>query len=173
LLVASAVGVGAGVANAEPDYPPGFNQITASKFTVASGGSIVFKAQTFKSRSVVKFKVRAHGKVVKTGTVRANRKGVARRSIRFTVVGVNKVTFSGTSKRGRPLVLSTKITVKAKTKSGSGGATISPVAVSSGTSSAGGGLPVTGGQIAVGLLVGVLLLLGGGLLVAASRRRHT
>ena len=190
----------AGSAFAEPTYPPAFNQILASRYNVCVGGTVAFKAQTFQANSSVSYTVMVVNSTITSGTVTASKKGVAKKPIKFTTVGTNTVTFSGTAKNGGPLVLSANIAVSSKppcsSGNGSSSGSSSGGAVSgasggnagvngasgndpavSGTSggavsaASGGGLPVTGGQVAMTLLVGGVLVGLGALLLAGSRRR--
>ena len=188
--------LGAGSAFAEPTYPPAFNQILASRYNVCVGGTVAFKAQTFQANSSVSYTVMVVNSTITSGTVTASKKGVAKKPIKFTTVGTNTVTFSGTGKNGGPLVLSANIFVSSKPPCSSGSGSSSGGAVSgasggnagvngasgndpavSGTSggavsaASAGGLPVTGGQVAMTLLVGGVLVGLGALLLAGSRRR--
>jgi len=159
------------VANAEPDYVPVFYKITADTFAAKVGGKIAFTAQTFKGGSAVGYDVVADGASVTSGSTTADAKGIARQTITFTVAGKNTVTMSGTSDKGEPLSLSAKITV---TDDGSGGGDTAgdPQADEGGVPFLGGGLPRTGGDIAVTVLIGMALLGGGAALVVATRRRR-
>ena len=174
-------------ANAEPDYPASFYKISASSFTARVGTSIDFKAETFASGSAVSYSVTAAGAAVTSGSTTADAKGVARQSITFTVVGANKLTMSGTSDKGSPLTLSANIKVTADDAGNGGTATgdNNPGASSSNGSSDpvtsdsggvpffGGGLPRTGGEIALTVLIGLALIGGGAALVVAARNRRT
>jgi LPXTG-motif cell wall-anchored protein len=138
------------------------------------GGSISFTARTFQASSPFDFNVTAAGAPVTSGSTSADGDGVARQTITFTVVGANRVTMSGTSDQGQPLSLSVDITV---TESGGGDAadgTDDPQAGgASGVPFLGGGLPRTGGDIALTALMGLALLGGGAVLVAVARKRRT
>ena len=171
-------------AHAEPDYPPSFYKISASTFTARVGQSIDFKAQTFQDGAVVSFDVAADGGSVTSGTTNADARGIARQSITFTVVGDNTLTMSGTSDQGRPLTLRASIAVTADEPGGSGGngdgndaggdnGSGDPAADESGVPFLGGGLPRTGGDIALTVLIGAGLLAAGAALVFAARRRTT
>jgi LPXTG-motif cell wall-anchored protein len=167
----------AGPASAEPDYPPKFNKITASSFTVLRTGSITFKAQTFESGSTVDFGVSAAGTDVAGGSAAADAKGVVVQDIRFDVVGTNVVSFSGTSSKGEPLTLSAQITVTDPAAGGSGDGDGSGDSDDEASSGGGipliGGLPRTGGDILLTVVVAGALVGGGALLLAASRRRRS
>lgn len=167
-------------AHAEPDYPPSFYKISASTFTARVGQSIDFKAQTFEAGSAVSFDVSADGGSVTSGSTNADARGIARQSITFTVVGDNTLTMSGTSDQGRPLTLRASIAVTADDPGGSGGngdnngtgdGSGDPAADESGVPFLGGGLPRTGGDIALTVLIGAGLLAAGAALVVAARRR--
>ena len=160
------------MANAEPNYPPTFYKITADSFSTRVGGKIAFKAQTFQSGSTVDYEVVADGSTVTSGSTNADGKGVARQTITFRVAGTNTVTFSGTSDKDEPLTLSADVEVTAAGESegddpgaddgdGDDGGLL------------GGGLPRTGGEIALTVLIGLALLGGGAALVVANRRRRT
>ena len=177
-------------AHAEPDYPPSFYKISASTFTARVGQDIDFKAQTFEAGSAVSYDVAADGGSVTSGTTNADARGIARQSITFTVVGANTVTMSGTSDQGRPLNLKASITVTADDPdgnggnggndgnggsggdNGTGGGSGDPAADESGVPFLGGGLPRTGGDIALTVLIGAGLLGAGAALVFAARRRN-
>ena len=164
-------------AHAEPDYPPSFYKISASTFTARVGQSIDFKAQTFEAGSAVSFDVSADGGSVTSGSTNADARGIARQSITFTVVGDNTLTMSGTSDQGRPLTLRASIAVTAADAGGNGGnggdngGSGDPAADESGVPFLGGGLPRTGGDIALTVLIGAGLLAAGAALVVAARRR--
>lgn len=172
--------LGLAPANASPDYPPKFYKISAESYQVPAGRTVALTAQTFAAGSPVSVKVTADGAVsADPATVSADAKGVARASVTFTVVGVNTVTMAGTADDGKPLKLSTDITVTADdqtvTPAGDNGNGSSNAG---GTDAAGGvpilgGLPRTGGQIAATALVAALLVGLGALLVATTRRRRT
>jgi len=180
-------------AHAEPDYPPSFYKISASTFTARVGQAIDFKAQTFQAGSAVSFDVAADGGSVTSGTTNADARGIARQSITFTVVGANTVTMSGTSDQGRALNLNVNIAVTADDPggnggtgdndgdngtggnggdNGTGGGSGDPAADESGVPFLGGGLPRTGGDIALTVLIGAGLLGAGAALVFAARRRN-
>jgi len=166
----------AGTANAEPNYPPHFNKITASRHTVCKGGKVKFRAMYFKPRSTVTWQVTKTSMVLATGSVKANKKGVVKKTLTFTSPGTNFVTFSGPAKRGGgTLSLTVKITVTSKRcgaphrEGGSSGAALAAGA-STGDPS-GAGLPVTGAQVALLVLLAGGLLVGGSVLIGASRRR--
>jgi LPXTG-motif cell wall-anchored protein len=170
----------AGSASAEPDYPPKFNRITASAFTVARTGTITFRAQTFVAGSTVTFRSVVKGRTVASGTASADAKGVVVQKIRFDVAGRNVVSFRGTSSKGTPLSLSVpiKVTDPAASNGGNGGTSGSETTGSGDSSSSGGipfigALPHTGAQILGALLIGGALVGAGFLLVAASRRRRS
>jgi hypothetical protein len=184
LLVAVAVllvPVALPLANAEPNYPPTFYKISADSFSTRVGGKIAFKAQTFQAGSTVDFAVAADGSTVASGSTNADGKGVARQTITFRVVGTNTLTMSGTSDKGQPLTLRADIEVSAAADGndpgtndgtdGSGGT--DGTDDSGGVPFFGGGLPRTGGAIALTVLIGLGLLGGGAALVAATRRRRT
>lgn len=191
-------------AKAEPNYPPSFDGISASKTCAKVGTKIRFRAMTFEPGSTVMYDVA--GPMVKSGSVTANGSGKALKTIRFTKVGDYTVTFSGTGDDGEPLVLSIDVTIVKKARqcsgsedsrsgSGSGGGgsgSVAPanesndpasqsndpaVAAKSDESSGAaffGGLPRTGGEIALTVLVGVALLGGGiGVVLATRNRRST
>ncbi|HEX5017706.1 MAG TPA: LPXTG cell wall anchor domain-containing protein [Actinomycetes bacterium] len=171
-------------AQAEPDYPPSFYKISAEAFNAKVGQSLKFTAQTFKSGSTVAVDVSVGDDAVSSKSATANSKGVASTSVKFTTVGVNTVTMSGTSDQGDPLSLSADVTV---TAAGDGDTT--PVSddnsgsgsddSTSGGSNAGGvpffggGLPRTGAQIAATALIAAALVGLGALLVVFTRRRRT
>jgi len=170
------------VAHAEPDYPPSFYKISAPSFTARVGGTIPFTAQTFQAGSAVSYSVVSGAKSVTSGSVNADNKGVARQSITFTVAGKNTVTMSGTSDQGKDLSLSADITVTTAdasggngtgSGSGSGDSANTPQADQGGIPVFGGGLPRTGAEIAMTVLMGVALIGGGAALVVATRRRST
>jgi LPXTG-motif cell wall-anchored protein len=173
----------AGSASAEPDYPPKFNRISASSFTVARTGTITFRAQTFVAGSTVAFRSVVKGRTVTSGTASADAKGVVVQKIRFDVAGRNVVSFRGTSSKGTPLTLSVPIKVTDPTAANGGssgtGTTGSGGSGGSGESSSSGGIPFigalphTGAQILGALLIGGALVGAGFLLVAASRRRRS
>lgn len=170
----------AGSASAEPDYPPKFNRITASSFTVARTGTITFRAQTFVAGSTVAFRSVVKGRTVTSGTASADAKGVVVQKIRFDVAGRNVVSFRGTSSKGTPLTLSVpiKVTDPAAANGGSSGTGTTGSGGSGESSSSGGipfigALPHTGAQILGALLIGGALVGAGFLLVAASRRRRS
>jgi hypothetical protein len=167
-------------AMAAPDYPPAFYNISASAFSARVGQSIDFKAQTFKSGSPVSFRVTANGTTVASGSTQADAEGVARQSITFTVVGTNTVTMSGTSDLDAPLSLPATITVTADSTddggsggSGNEGGSAAPADPASGVPFFGGGLPRTGGDIALTGLIALALIGGGAALVFATRNRRT
>jgi LPXTG-motif cell wall-anchored protein len=169
----------AGTASAEPDYPPVFNKITASSFVVPRGGSITFTARTFVAGSNVTFSASAGGKTVVSGSAVANAAGKVVQGITFDVVGTNTVTFSGTSSKGKPLVLGVEVTVTDGSSgggSGDNGGTGGTAGTDNGTSAGGipfiSGLPRTGAQIAATVAMGAALLAAGIFLVAATRRRR-
>lgn len=164
-------------ASAEPDYPPIFYKISASTFMARVGQQISFKAQTYDANSAVSWEVVAGGSTVASGSTQANADGIARQTIRFTVAGTNRVTMSGTSDKGEPLSLSVNVTIteaNSNTGNNTGGNTGSdePQA-DEGVPFFGGGLPRTGSEIAMTVLVGLLLLGGGAALVVATRRRRS
>ncbi len=170
------------LANAEPNYPPTFYKISADSFSTRVGGKIDFKAQTFQSGSTVTFDVAADGSTVDSGSTNADGKGVARQTITFKVVGTNTVTMKGTSDKGEPLTLTADIEVRAAAADdgndpGANGGDNSNSNVNADSDSGGvpffgGGLPRTGGEIAMTVLIGLALLGGGAALVAATRRRR-
>lgn len=174
------------MAHAAPDYPPAFYNISANTFSAKVGQSIEFKAQTFKAGSPVAFRVTADGATVSSGSTSADAKGVANQSITFTVVGTNTVEMSGTSDKDAPLSLRASVTVTADddnaggTGGGDNGGTgggdngSAPQAESaSGVPFFGGGLPRTGGDIALTGLIALALIGGGVALVFAARNRRT
>jgi LPXTG-motif cell wall-anchored protein len=182
-----------GTANAEPDYPPSFTQITATSFNPKLGDTVTFTAQTFTAGSAVDVRVTKGGKSVSTSSAVADKKGVATADVTFTVLGVNSVTMSGTSKTGDDLSLTADVTVTAADDdvvpvsdggnnggnadnssggSGSGDATDDSNAAG-GVPFLGGGLPRTGGEIAGTVLVAAVLIGAGFLLVIATRRRRS
>ena len=171
--------IGLAPANAEPGpYPPVFYKITASSFNAKVGQSVKFTAQTFRSGSAVAVDVSADGASVGSSGATANGKGIATTSVKFTVVGVNRVTMSGTSDTGEDLALSADVTVTEAgsdvvpvTDDGNGG-NASDDTNAGGVPIIGGGLPRTGGEIAGTLLVGAVLIGAGFLLVVATRRRR-
>ena len=182
-----AMPIGMAPANAEPDYPPVFYQISASSFNAKVGGTVKFTAQTFASSSAVDVDVSVDGDSVGSGAATADRKGVATTKVTFTVAGVNTVTMSGTSDTGEELSLSADVTVTAADDvtppvdndndgNGGGGGGSGDEAddanAGGGVPFLGGGLPRTGGEIAATLLVAVALLGAGFLLVIATRRRR-
>jgi len=159
-------------AHAEPDYPPSFYKISASTFTARVGQSIDFRAQTFEAGSAVVFEVTESGNALTSASSNADARGIARQSITFTVVGDNTLTVSGTSDQGRPLTLRASIAVTAADGGGNGGdGSGDPAADESGVPFLGGGLPRTGGDIALTVLIGAGLLAAGAALVVAARRR--
>jgi len=158
------------LANAEPNYPPTFYKISADSFSTRVGGKIDFKAQTFQAGSTVDFDVAADGSTVTSGSTNADGKGVARQTITFRVAGTNTLTMSGTSDKGQPLTLRADIAVSAADDGNDPGATDDTD--SGGVPFLGGGLPRTGGEIALTVLIGLALLGGGAALVAATRRRR-
>ena len=173
-------------AHAEPDYPPSFYKISATTFSAKVGDTIDFKAQTFKSGSPVTFEVLADGDSVSSADVNADGKGIARQSLTFTVVGQNTVTASGTSDKGTPLSLKATVTVSADTagNGGNGGddnnasgsddnSSANSADDNSGVPFLGGGLPRTGGDIALTVLIAAGLLGAGTALVIAARKRRT
>lgn len=179
-----AMPMGMAPANAEPDYPPTFYKISAESYYARSGQKIAFKAQTYRPGSTVAVDVSAGGKSVGSSTTTANGKGIATTEVTFTVVGINRVTMSGTADTGEDLALSADITVTAADAdvvpiaadgsadgSGSGG-NASDDANAGGVPILGGGLPRTGGEIAGTVLVAAVLLGAGILLVVATRRRR-
>ncbi len=180
-----ALPMGMAPANAEPDYPPSFYQINAESFRAKVGTSVKFTAQTFSSGSDVAVDVSVDGDSVGSGSATANGKGIATTEVTFTVVGVNRVTMSGTSDQGEPLSLSADVTVTEAgdgvvtapddngDNGGSGDDATGGDDAAGGVPFLGGGLPRTGGEIAGTLLVAALLLGGGILLVLATRRRRT
>jgi len=159
------------VASAQTDYPPSFYKISAESFTARVGGKIAFKAQTFQAGSAVDFRVSSAGALVTSGTTTADAAGIARQTITFTVEGKNTVTMSGTSDKGRPLTLSADVTITAA--AAQSGAPGDPQAAPSGVPFFGGGLPRTGGDIAMTVLIGLALIGGGIALVVGSRRRRS
>jgi LPXTG-motif cell wall-anchored protein len=180
-----AMPIGMAPANAEPDYPPVFYQISASSFNAKVGGTVKFTAQTFASNSAVDVDVSVDGDSVGSGNATADRKGVANTKVTFTVAGVNTVTMSGTSDTGEELSLSADVTVTAADddvtpvdNDGNGGGTggsgdeADDANAGGGVPFLGGGLPRTGGEIAATVLVAVALLGAGFLLVIATRRRR-
>ena len=176
LLVAVAVllvPVALPLANAEPNYPPSFYKISADSFSTRVGGKIDFKAQTFQAGSTVDFNVAADGSTVASGSTNADGKGVARQTITFRVVGTNTLTMSGTSDKGQPLTLRAEIQVIAAADGSDDPGADDGTDDSSGAPFFGGGLPRTGGEIALTVLVGLGLLAGGAAIVAATRRRRT
>lgn len=167
-------------ANAEPDYPPSFYKISAERYTATVGQRIKFTAQTFRSGSAVTVDVTESGApAADSATVTANRKGIAKATVRFTVEGINTVTMSGTADDGRPLALSADVTVTAKDvqpvngNGGSGGNASGGNDSAGGIPILGGGLPRTGGEIAGTALVAAALIGLGALLVVFTRRRRT
>jgi LPXTG-motif cell wall-anchored protein len=175
----------AGPASAEPNYPPVFNKISASSFVVTRGGSITFMARTFVPGSTVSFLVESGGTTVTSGTAVADADGKVTQDITFTEAGSNSVTFSGTSSKGKPLVMTVTVTVTDPSSGGgngdNGGAggtggTGGTGGADNGTSAGGipfiGGLPRTGAQIAATVAVGAALLGAGAFLVMATRRRR-
>lgn len=182
-----AMPMGMAPANAEPDYPPVFYQITATSFTAKIGGTVTFTAQTFSSGSAVDVDVSTGGTSVGTSSANANKKGVATTDVTFTVAGVNRVTMSGTSDTGEDLSLSADVTVTAEgddvvpvnnggnntgNGSGDGSGDEADSNAGGGVPFLGGGLPRTGGEIAGTVLVAAVLLGAGFLLVIATRRRR-
>lgn len=172
-----AMPIGLAPANAEPDYPPVFYQISASSYTSSVGGKVTFTAQTFAAGSVVDVDVSVDGDSVGSGNANANRKGVAVTDVTFTVVGVNRVTMSGTSDTGEDLSLSADVTVTAADDDvvpvdDNNGGSGDDANAGGGVPFLGGGLPRTGGEIAATVLVAVALLGAGFLLVIATRRRR-
>jgi LPXTG-motif cell wall-anchored protein len=177
-----AMPIGMSPANAEPDYPPKFDKITASSFSAKVGQSVTLTAQTYRAGSAVAVDVSVDGASVGSSGASADGKGVATTSVTFTVAGVNRVTMSGTSDTGEDLALSADITVT------EAGEDVVPVAEGSGGNGSddanagddaaggvpfiGGGLPRTGGEIAGTLLVAAALIGAGFLLVVATRRRR-
>lgn len=160
-------------ASAEPDYPPIFYKISASTFMARVGQQISFKAQTYEANSAVSWDVVAGGSTVASGSTQANVDGIARQTIRFTVAGTNRVTMSGTSDKGEPLSLSVNVTItEANSNTGNNTGSDDPQA-DEGVPFFGGGLPRTGSEIAMTVLVGLLLLGGGAALVVATRRRRS
>lgn len=167
-------------ANAEPDYPPSFYKISAERYTATVGQRIKFTAQTFRSGSAVTVDVTESGApAADSATVTANRKGIAKATVTFTVEGINTVTMSGTADDGRPLALSADVTVTAKDvqpvngNGGSGGNASGGNDSAGGIPILGGGLPRTGGEIAGTALVAAALIGLGALLVVFTRRRRT
>jgi LPXTG-motif cell wall-anchored protein len=163
-------------ANAEPDYPPVFYKISADTYMAKVGAKISFKAQTFQANSAVSYDVAAAGASVASGSTSANADGIARKTITFTVEGTNRVTMSGTSDQGEPLSLAVDVTITAAGGGNTGGNTgggSDPQADEGGVPIFGGGLPRTGGEIALTALIGIALVGGGAALVVATRRRRT
>jgi LPXTG-motif cell wall-anchored protein len=168
-------------ANAEPDYPPSFYKISAERYTATIGARIQFTAQTFRSGSAVTVDVTESGApAADSATVTANRKGIAKATVTFTVEGINTVTMSGTADDGRPLALSADVTVTAEdvqpvngNGGGSGGNAGGGNDSAGGIPILGGGLPRTGGEIAGTALVAAALIGLGALLVVFTRRRRT
>ncbi len=187
VLAAAAVLVvplGMAPANAEPDYPPRFYKISANAYTAQIGDTVKLTAQTYRSGSAVAVDVSVDGSSVGTSDARANSRGVATTSVTFTVVGVNRVTMSGTSDTGEDLSLAADITVTAEsddvvpvsdggTDDGSGSGDEADSNAGGGVPFLGGGLPRTGGEIAGTVLVAAVLLGAGFLLVIATRRRRS
>ena len=167
----------AGVANAEPNYPPHFNKITTSRSTVCKGGKVVVKAMYFQSFSTVSWQITHNSTVLNSGTVVANKKGRVMIKPTFNTPGLNMITVSGPAKKGGgTLTLTAKVHVTTKrcgVPSGSGGSSGAAVAgaVTDPGDPAGAGLPVTGAQVALLVLLAGGLLIGGGILLSASRRR--
>jgi LPXTG-motif cell wall-anchored protein len=181
-----AVPLGMAPANAEPDYPPRFYKISANAYTAQIGDTIKLTAQTYRSGSAVAVDVSVDGSSVGTSDAKANSRGVATTSVTFTVVGVNRVTMSGTSDTGEDLSLAADITVTAESDdvvpvsdggnddgSGSGSGDEADSNAGGGVPFLGGGLPRTGGEIAGTVLVAAALLGAGFLLVIATRRRRS
>ena len=171
-----AMPIGMAPANAEPDYPPVFYKISASSFNAKVGQSVTFTAQTFRSGSAVAVDVSVDGASVGSSGASANGKGIARTSVKFTVVGVNRVTMSGTSDTGEDLALSADVTVTEAGDNvvpvGDDGGNASDDTNAGGVPFIGGGLPRTGGEIAGTVLVAAGLIGAGFLLVVATRRRR-
>ena len=171
-----AMPIGMAPANAEPDYPPVFYKISASSFNAKVGQSVTFTAQTFRSGSAVAVDVSVDGASVGSSGASANGKGIATTSVKFTVVGVNRVTMSGTSDTGEDLALSADITVTEAGDNvvpvGDDGGNASDDTNAGGVPFIGGGLPRTGGEIAGTVLVAAGLIGAGFLLVVATRRRR-
>lgn len=171
--------LGLAPAHADPDYPPSFYKITAERYTATIGQRIQFTAQTFRSGSTVTVDVTESGAPsADSATVKANRNGVAKATVTFTVEGINTVTMSGTADDGRPLALAADITVTAETVEpvdGNGGSGDNAGGNDSagGIPILGGGLPRTGGEIAGTALVAAVLIGLGALLVVFTRRRRT
>lgn len=171
--------LGLAPAHADPDYPPSFYKITAERYTATIGQRIQFTAQTFRSGSTVTVDVTESGAPsADSATVKANRNGVAKATVTFTVEGINTVTMSGTADDGRPLALAADITVTAENVdpvNGNGGSGDNAGGNDSagGIPILGGGLPRTGGEIAGTALVAAVLIGLGALLVVFTRRRRT
>ncbi len=173
-----AMPIGMAPANADPDYPPVFYKISANTYNLTVDQPARLTAQTFRSGSAVAVDVSVGGASVGSSGASANGKGIATTSVKFTVVGVNRVTMSGTSDTGEDLALSVDITVT------EAGETVVPVGDdgdggnasddtnAGGVPFIGGGLPRTGGEIAGTLLVAAVLIGAGFLLVVATRRRR-
>ena len=173
----------AGPAWAEPDYPPIFNQISASTFIVARFGAVTFKAQTFQPGSAVSYRVAAPSGPAASGSSTADAKGIVKQSITFDQIGVNRVTFSGTAAEGGALELVAAVTVTTADNAGNGGQNNGGATDNGGSTTAtdtsGGGIPIingalprTGGEIASTVLVAGLLFAGGAALIMATRRRR-
>lgn len=185
------------MAHAEPDYPPSFYKISADTFSGRVGASIAFTGQTFEAGSTVEYAVTAGGATVESGTAQANGSGLARTTITFTVAGTNTVTMTGTADTGKPLPLTAEVQITAAgdddgstdgsdndsgngnaggadNGSGNGSGSSAPQAEeSSGVPFFGGGLPRTGGDIALTGVIALALIGGGAALVFATRKRHT
>lgn len=177
-----AMPIGMAPANAEPDYPPVFYKISASTYNAKVGQTVKLTAQTFGAGSAVAVDVSVDGASVGSSGATANGSGIATTSVTFTVVGVNRVTMTGTSDTGDSLALKADITVSEAdsdvvpvTDDGDGsndGGNASDDTNAGGVPFIGGGLPRTGGEIAGTVLLAAVLIGAGFLLVVATRRRR-
>jgi hypothetical protein len=160
-----------------PGYPPVFNGISASPGQVCVGGKVTIKAQTFKPYATVSYVVKVDGKAKDTGTVTANKKGVAQWQLKLTNKGTNRIGVWGPGKTRNTLTLAVSVTVKrchyaqpqpSETSQPSG-----VVVGTTGGSSGLGGLLRTGAMVGTALALIVAVIAGLILLFSGLRKRRS
>jgi hypothetical protein len=156
-----------------PGYPPVFNSISASPSRVCLGHKVQIKAQTFKPFATVNYSVRVNGALQGSGTVQADKRGVAQWKLPLTVKGTNKISAWGPGKTRDRLSLSVSVTVG---KCGYGPKPSQPsssgvVVGGTGSGSGLGGLLRTGAMVGTGLALLVAIIAGVALLFSGLRKR--
>lgn len=95
---------------AEP-YGPHTGSATVSQTQVEQGDSVQISGDQFCRRTTVEVSVSQGGDTYITGTIRANRRGVASTVVTLTELGVNQLQLTGCWKGGGDQVLSAEVNV--------------------------------------------------------------